>query len=804
MFTRSADDNAQAMAHRASLLTLALWLPLLLAVGLALGIRPAEAEPNDSHTYQETFGTTTYRDGARSTALWDTTAGQLRLHAPLPKVEGVAGQLFYPTTFPVAVHVPGDDCLYLFGGAGDSKAIQVYDLATNSTTTLTRTLPQELAGGAGFYDAAQDRVYLLGGNAESTDILVFDMQLQSVGVLTDVLPCPISYASAVYVPERQKAYIFGGITGDDEDEARDSIWEYDLEAGTVVTLPVSLPVSPLSHTAAVYDPVSQSAYVFGGRFFGVPTQRILKFTVAPQITASVIGLLPVACSGASAVYVPEQQRAYLFGGQGSAATRPLSQTVEFDIPSQTARALPAMLPLERTGSAAVYVPSRGIVYVLSGQSGSQTLPLPLSDIVAFDVNSQSAKEIGTAIDGRGGASVVYVPDRRAVYLFGGRAGFESDVSHSILHYDVDRVTTDVLSVTLPVSRTDTAAVYDSARKQAYIFGGWLPGDTPQYFADVLRFDPAAGTLSATDSALPSGRAGMSAVYVPGSDKVYLLGGVGATGCVDQILVYDPQEDQLTPLAAVLPTAAAHAVPVYDALSNEIFLFGGWNPQASGEHLDQIVVFDVEAETATLLPAKLPFIRSKAAAFAIPNEGVAYVIGGTYGPGKHLGDVVRFDAMARTATWVEGWRLAVPRSAHTAVYLAEEATAYLFGGIGYGADRSLADIVKLTFSYPVSETARSLRINSPDEQVHQARLTAQQSLRGGSVRYELSNDGGQTWAQVQPGARHIFVSAGSDLRWQATLSGAGRTTPIVYELSINYNGIEWYPLFLPAILKAHRG
>ena len=229
--------------------------------------------------------------------------------------------------------------------------------------------------------------------------------------------------------------------------------------------------------------------------------------------------------------------------------------------------------------------------------------------MAFDVNSQSTEEIGTAIDGRGGASAIYVPDRRAVYLFGGRAGFESDISYSILHYDVDRVTTDVLSVTLPVSRTETAAVYDSARKQAYIFGGWLPGDTPQYFADVLRFDPAAGTLSATSSALPSGRAGMSAVYVPGSDTVYLVGGVRATGCVDQILVYDPHEDQLTPLAAVLPTAAAHAVPVYDALGNEILLFGGWNPQVSGEHLDQIVVFDVEAETATLLPAKLPFIPS---------------------------------------------------------------------------------------------------------------------------------------------------------------------------------------------------
>jgi len=804
MVTRAAQGKAQATAHRAGLFFLALWLPLFLIVVLMLGIGPAQAQPNDSHTYQETFATTTYRDAARSTALWDTAAGQLRLHAPLPEVEGVAGQLFYPTTFGVAIYVEGVDRLYIFGGAGDLRAIQVYDPATNSTIALTRTLAHELAGGAGFYVPAEDRVYLLGGNLGTTDIMMFDVTLQSVSVLADVLPCPISYASAAYVPEQQKAYIFGGLSGDSDTDARDTIWEYDLQAGTVVTLPVTLPVSPLSHTSAIYDPTTQSAYIFGGRFFGVPTQRIVKFSVSPPVTASVVGVLPVSCSGAPAVYVPEQQRAYLFGGQGSAASGALSQTVEFDVPSQTARSLPAKLPVGRSGSAVVYVPSRGIVYVLAGQIGSQTRPHPLSDIVAFDVNTQVAEAIDTAVDGRGGASVIYVLDRRVVYLFGGRAGLESAVSPSILRYDVDRVTTDVLSVTLPVSRTETAAAYDSERKQAYIFGGLLPGEAQQYFADVLRFDPAHETLSGTGTALPSARSGMSAVYVPARDKVYLFGGVDQAGCVAQILAYDPEQDELTPLPSALPTAVAHAAAVYDALSNTIFLFGGWNPQLSGEHLDQIVAFDVETETATLLPAKLPFIRSRAVAFAIPGEGVAFIIGGTYGLGKHLGDVVRFDALARTATWVEGWRLAVPRSAHTAAYVADQATAYLFGGIGSGVDRSLADIVKLTFAYPISETARSLRVNSPADQVHQARLAVEQSLRGGTVRYELSNDGGQTWAQVHPGARHIFAAAGSDLRWQATLSGAGRTTPIIFELSINYNGIDYYPLFLPLIRKSHRG
>jgi N-acetylneuraminic acid mutarotase len=790
--------------HRAALGVLALCLPAVLIAGLLMGVRPAAAEPSEFHTFRETFDTVAYRDDARSTALWDTTVGQLRLHAPQPQVEGVAGQLYYPTTFCVAVHVPSTDRLFLFGGAGDSRAIQVYDPETNSTVALTRTLPQDLMGGSGFYVASEDRVYLLGGNSESTDVMVFDVNLQAVGMRKGLLPGPISYASAVYVPEEQKAYIFGGLAGVSETDARDTIWEYDLQAGTVVTLSVTLPVSPLSHTSAVYDPATQSAYIFGGQFFGVPTQRIYRFTIAPQVTVSVVSLLPVACSGTSAAYVPEQQRAYVFGGQGSTATGPLSQTVAFDIPSQTASALPAKLPIERTGSAAVYIPSRGIAYVFAGQRGPQTLPLPLSDIVAFDVNAQTAQQIGTAVDGRGGASVAYVADMKRVYLFGGRAGFESAVSGSILRYDVERVTTDVLSVTLPVSRTDTAAAYDTDNRQVYVFGGLSPGAPPQYSVDVLRFDPTTEALFGTGSSLPSGRAGLSAVYVPANDRIYLFGGNREVGCTDQILVYDVQQDQLTPLASVLPTAAASAAAVYDSQSNQILLFGGWNPQLPGEYLDQIVAFDVETETAALLPSKLPFVRAKSAAFAIPGEGVAYVIGGTYGPGKHLGDLVRFDVPSRTATAVAGWRLAVPRSAHTAAYVVEETTAYLFGGIGYGADRSLADVVKLVFAYPASEAARSVNVNASGEDVHQARLTAQQSLHGGSVHYELSNDGGVTWFQVQPGARHIFAEADSDLRWQATLSSAGPTTPIIYELSIDFDGIAWHPLYLPLILRAHGG
>jgi N-acetylneuraminic acid mutarotase len=785
------------------------WILLALLVGTALaaltmfGVEFVAAGLDSGRTYYETFATTIYKDAAQTTAMWDTAAGQLRLHPPVPRVEGVAGQLYYPSAWSAAVYVTDTGRVYLFGGTGNPDAIQEYDPATNSSVKSGAVLPYELSGAGAFYVESRSAVYLVGGNWGTTDILVLDVNQRMITVLPNKLPTPLSYASAVYVPSQDKAYIFGGMAGSSPLDTRSTILEYDLAAGTVVTLPVSLPISPVAMTSAVYDPVTESAYIFGGQYFGVPTQRIVKFDVVRKTTPTVVGLLPVHCSGTSAVYVPEQEKAYIFGGQGAGATAPLSQTVQFDIASSTATTLTANLPLERSGATAIYIPSRATAYVLGGQSGLPTFPIPLSDIVAFDVNAHTATEIGTSVDGRSGASAIYAPSARKAYLFGGRSGYSNAASQSILVYDVDRVMIDVLPATLPVSRTDTTAVYVPATNQAYVFGGLQPGpETDRYFADILRFDVATERAITASAVLPTGRAGVSAVYVPGSGKAYLFGGVGDSGCLDQILAYDPVQDRLTILSSTLPTAVAYAAVAYDAATDAVYLFGGWNPNVTGQYLDQIVAFDVGSETATPLLARLPFMRGRAAAIAIPGQGVAYVIGGTYGPGRHLGDVVRFDAATGVVTSVSGLRLDVPRSSEAAVYVPEKVMAYLFGGTGYSGDQPLSDIVTLKFAYSLSETAQSLRVNEVGEEVHQALLTAQQTLRGGSVSYLLSNDGGHTWASVLPGVRHVFASPGSDLRWRAVLSGNGETNPVVDSLTITYNEIEQYQLFLPVILKGH--
>jgi hypothetical protein len=197
----------------------------------------------------------------------------------------------------------------------------------------------------------------------------------------------------------------------------------------------------------------------------------------------------------------------------------------------------------------------------------------------------------------------------------------------------------------------------------------------------------------------------------------------------------------------------------------------------------------------LLPARLPQFMGRAAALAIPGEKMAYVIGGRFF-GRNLNTIYRFDMVAKQVTESE-FRLGESRAAEVAIYDPDRMMAYLFGGEG-SLFQPLLNIATLQFARPLSATAQSLMVNEPGEEVHQALLTVEQDLQGGSVSYSLSNDGGQTWVDVQPGTRRVFALPGSDLRWRAVLHGGEESIPIVDSLSLEYNGI--YQTLLPVILR----
>ena len=771
---------AYALLLVAACACVAAWMPTQL-----------RAEP-DVYNYVEAFETTTYRDASNTTALWDTVAGELRLPPPAPSSEAVWAQLYQNTSWGAALYVPEDDLIYLLGGSGASQAIQAYDPAANMTAKLTVELPVQLQGTAGVYVPSRRSIYLFGGGSHQ-DVVVVNLEQMTATVLEDKLPAPFAYAAAVYVPPQDKAYIFGGADG--AGTSRNTILQYDLTANTAMTLPVTLP-SPATKVSGLYDPLTNSAYLFGGESLGFAQPSVWKFDVATQ-TITTTATLPVTCSGTAAVYAPPD-KAYVFGGMVSTDT-PLKQIVEFDISSQTVTALAAELPSERAGAGAAYVPTLNKAFILGGQYGPYVLP----DVAAFDLNTQTATDLTVAWEGRAGAAAAYVPADRRVYLFGGQSGPMDASSQSIVAFDAASGAVSTLSATLPSSRRDAAAAHVPTTNQIYVFGGRQPaGGSDVYYADVQRFDVASQSLSASGVMLPSARAGMSAIYVPERGKVYLFGGVGEAGTVDEILAYDPGQNQLTTLASTLPSAAAYAAAAYDATTGKVYLFGGWLRNGDGydeAYLNQIVAFDVATETAALVPVRMPQFLYRAAALAIPGESNVFVVGGRL-LGGSFGEIYRFDTVQNEIT-LASLSLAEGRAGEAVAYVPETGVAYLLGGVGSRVQPVLS-IGVLQFTYPLSATARSLKVSQPGQQIHEALLYVQQSLRDGSVSYSLSNNGGQTWASVQSGVKHEFPSVGSDLRWRAVLSGNGLSTPIVDRLTIYYNEIVQYRMFLPVIVRSY--
>jgi hypothetical protein len=84
-------------------------------------------------------------------------------------------------------------------------------------------------------------------------------------------------------------------------------------------------------------------------------------------------------------------------------------------------------------------------------------------------------------------------------------------------------------------------------------------------------------------------------------------------------------------------------------------------------------------------------------------------------------------------------------------------------------------------------AQSLSVDTSADPILSATLVVDAQSFDGSITYELSNNGGGAFETVEPGVSHVFATAGSDLRWRATLTRGVHpgTCPLIENLSITY-------------------
>jgi N-acetylneuraminic acid mutarotase len=213
---------------------------------------------------------------------------------------------------------------YLF----DGQYIRLYDLETNSISTLTNQLPEWL--GTPFPVVKGAKIYLFGGNTKGK-IYVFDTKTETTELLSATafnrLNCP-------YALVGNKRYCFGGTSNG---YPQNYINVYDLETETYSSLSVTLPSVRYGICAEV---IGTKIYLFGGWGASTFYNSIYIFDTETDTIQTIDATLPEGVEGACCSKIGN--KIYLFGGRGdSTYTNAINV---FDTETETIETLETTLP----------------------------------------------------------------------------------------------------------------------------------------------------------------------------------------------------------------------------------------------------------------------------------------------------------------------------------------------------------------------------------------------------------------------------------------------------------------------------
>lgn len=181
--------------------------------------------------------------------------------------------------------------VYLFGGITNGNlatvdTIQVHDPDAGTVTTIAETLPVALCNMASAYDSDNNKIYLYGGferdggTTNHGEIYVFDVATETISTLSETLPAPLDSATAFY--RDGNVYILGGFVGPGAGTYYDTILRHNISAGTVVAEADTIGMANDDFTA-VFDPVSDVGYLLPQLPAGSPPNDVVNQRRIEQI-----------------------------------------------------------------------------------------------------------------------------------------------------------------------------------------------------------------------------------------------------------------------------------------------------------------------------------------------------------------------------------------------------------------------------------------------------------------------------------------------------------------------------------------
>ena len=177
-----------------------------------------------------------------------------------------------------------DNKIYFVGGY-KKKTITVFDLDSKQCTTLSTTLSRPLNNSG--YACFGSKIYLLGGYYYNSSynkgyvnyITVFDCETETISTLTTTLPTNLAYTASATLGS--KVYLVGGRTSDSG--YSNAVYVFDVETETIETLSVSVNTKG-SYMDAVIDG-NDIYFVYDG-------DSMLKLTLQTEVPSGTLHIVP--------------------------------------------------------------------------------------------------------------------------------------------------------------------------------------------------------------------------------------------------------------------------------------------------------------------------------------------------------------------------------------------------------------------------------------------------------------------------------------------------------------------------------
>lgn len=155
---------------------------------------------------------------------------------------------------------------------------------------------------------------------------------------------------------------------------------------------------------------------------------------------------------------------------------------------------------------------------------------------------------------------------------------------------------------MPVGRNDHAMVWSGTH--LFVLGGAGPSGA---LDDIVRIDPATGEVRTMGAKLPTPRSYVTGAFANG--KAYAFGGCNdASQCrvapTREIVEYDPATDTARVMPQLLPSGRVSAAAVWSG--THVYLFGGDTNGPTGcPNVNEIVRFDPATGEVRVMPTTIP-------------------------------------------------------------------------------------------------------------------------------------------------------------------------------------------------------